>query len=140
MNQPATPFSNRICACGCNEVFLPNRIDQVYLNNKHYNSYYNNYVRKKNDKSIKAVNKILYKNRTILVSLMNKAETSLTFTRELLSSLGFNFKHVTSVVNLENLEFSIYDFHLRLITDKSLVIVTPSYNSHSLKRIKRSRF
>jgi hypothetical protein len=60
------PIADRYCKCGCNNLFSPKRVDQVYLNKQHADFAYNRGMRKvKNEKMIE-VQKILLKNDKII--------------------------------------------------------------------------
>lgn len=61
-----SPIAKRKCLCGCGHEFQPNRIDQYFLNTKHYNHFYNNGPRKAKYAKEKDVTKVIRKNDRIL--------------------------------------------------------------------------
>jgi hypothetical protein len=61
-----SPLPMRICECGCENEFQPTRSDQVFLNKKHYDYFYNKGPRK--EKYAEEINttKVIRKNDRIL--------------------------------------------------------------------------
>ena len=91
---PLSPLAERICKCGCDIEFQPNRKDQVFLNKQHADFGYNHNIRRKKDANKREQSKILAKNDRILEKhfkakhgLVENAETYL----EILRADGYNF-------------------------------------------------
>jgi hypothetical protein len=94
-----SPLHNRICACGCDIEFQPNRIDQIYLNRLHANKAYNHGKRKQMHLREKAINKILKKNDDILgrfFALRASHRSSYTTYFDIIKAAGFDENHFVS--------------------------------------------
>jgi hypothetical protein len=63
---PPSPLAERICRCGCDIEFQPNRKDQVYLNKQHADFGYNHNIRSKRDANKRVQSKVLANNDRIL--------------------------------------------------------------------------
>ena len=89
------PIADRYCKCGCNNLFSPKRVDQVYLNKRHADFAYNKGKRKvKNEKMIE-VQKILLKNDNILRKHFSVEKDAKFVVRyyDIIVADGFDFRY-----------------------------------------------
>jgi hypothetical protein len=108
-----SPLSIRICACGCGYEFQPNRIDQDFLNSKHYNHYYNNGPRKTKYAEEKDVTKVIRKNDRILekyFKLFNQIHVKVSLV--VLRAEGFDEAVFTRIVGFKTNEMELKFFAL----------------------------
>jgi hypothetical protein len=88
-------------------------------------NYYHVNLRKVTDSSVKEINKILHRNRSILLEIMGKHKTQIKINRLLLDKKKFNFKYHTHIIKNSSgkLYFYIYDFAWMEFSDNEILIV-----------------
>ncbi len=90
---PPSPLAERICKCGCDIEFQPNRKDQVYLNKQHADFGYNHNIRSKRDANKRDQSKVLAKNDRILEKHFNTKRVLYDYAEiylEILLADGYN--------------------------------------------------
>jgi hypothetical protein len=121
------PIAPRFCACGCENLFTPNRMDKFYINKQHYDKAYNNGPRKRRAANRKNHEKILAKNDRIL----NKHFLNLRFEKfktvyfDVLEADGFDFAFNIGIEDKDNIRwFFSYKYVYRIIdsTPKKVLI------------------
>jgi G:T/U-mismatch repair DNA glycosylase len=124
-----SPLAKRICACGCEHEFQPNRSDQIYLDSRHANRAYNQGVRKQRHKTENAVHKIIRKNERIAekyVLALGKELVMVNFT--ILKTEGFQLQFFTreiqetrnnAVIKLR----ALYNYCFRILKQQDITYI-----------------
>jgi hypothetical protein len=81
------------------------------------------------------IDKILHRNRSILLEIMGKTGTEKLVTKAILDSKKFNFDYVTHVFNTSNNErlFYIYDFCWMITPNQEIQILKVGNKMQSLE-------
>ena len=110
-----SPYKEKECPCGCEEMFIPRRRDQIYFNSKHANNAYNNGKRKQSSKNQVTAEKQLRKNDKLLRKYHQLfKETEAVVASVTLKAEGF--KHSFFIGNeLQNeiIYYKSYNYHFR---------------------------
>jgi hypothetical protein len=124
-----SPLAPKICVCGCENEFQPNRSDQIYLNSKHSDYAYNKGKRKERYESEKLISKAIRLNDRIAEKFFKCSESLRPrINLVLLKMEGFDVDVFTRVVQKEVLGqrfqlLHLYNFGFRIFTqDKSTII------------------
>ena len=121
INKNPSSLAMRICECGCGNVFLPNRSDQIYLNYKHANFAYNHGPRKEKYAEETFISKVVRKNDRIIEKYHKLSDkTTLVLNLVLLRAEGFLDNIYTSVIDLKSGEtefryHALYNYCFRII-------------------------
>jgi hypothetical protein len=109
----------RICS-----NLIVGRSDKKFCSVKCKNYYHTN-LRKNTDKEIIEINKILHRNRSILLEILGKHKVQLKINRLILDKKKFNYKyHTHSNTNLAGkIYFYVYDFAWMTFSDDEVLIV-----------------
>lgn len=86
------PTENRYCQC-CAQV-LHGRLDKKFCDDGCRNNY-NNQQNSVQNKEIRTINRVLKRNRTILLKLLEIGNKSTKVDREFLWEEGYNFRYMT---------------------------------------------
>lgn len=111
----------RLCPICKNQI--KGRSDKRFCSRSCKN-YYHQKLLAINTKSTRKIDKILHRNRVILLELMGKHQKELRITRLELDKLKFNFNYFTSrTVNKQSKAYiHIYDFRYMLFSDANVII------------------
>jgi len=111
----------RLCPICKNQI--KGRCDKKFCSSSCKNYYYRN-LNAVNTKSTKTIDKILHRNRTILLELMGKHQKELRISRLELDKKKFNFNYFTGrTVNKQSKAFiHIYDFRYMMFSDANVLI------------------
>jgi hypothetical protein len=92
-------------------------------------NYYHVNLRKVTDESVKEIDKILHRNRSILLEFMGKHKTQIKINRLLLDQKKFNFKYHTHIIrnSVGKLYFYVYDFAWMEFSDNEILIIRKSH-------------
>lgn len=120
-NVDPSPLPKRICGCGCENEFQPTRSDQVFLNRKHYDYFYNRGPRKEKYAEERDTTKVIRKNDRILEKyhkLLNRVGGKVNLV--IAKADGFKEEFFTKIIAVKNNEFEIkynvlYKFCYRII-------------------------
>lgn len=93
-------------------------------------STYHKRLRKVNNKATILIDKILHRNRSILLEIMGKHKSKIKVPRSALDKKRFNYKYFTSrTVNSQNKEyFHLYDFAYMEFSNEEVLIVRKKTN------------
>jgi hypothetical protein len=104
------------------ETFYKKRNNQVFANRKNQIKY-NNMKALKKRKSTANINRVLDKNRTILISIL-EGKTEVSKSYDFLLGTGFHFGCSTHTIKRENNKWiCIYDYGYMLTADKTFRII-----------------
>lgn len=106
------------------------RSDKIFCSISCKNEYHV-ILRRVTRKTLGNVDKILHRNRSILLEVMGKRTTQTRISREVLDKKKFNYDYCTGYfVNKKGLTFHyVYDFRWAIYSDKEIII----YKNKSLK-------
>jgi hypothetical protein len=107
----------------CNNQIV-GRSDKKFCSLKCKNYYHVN-LRKVTDSVVKDINKILHRNRSILLELTGKHKTQIKIDRIFLDQKKFNFKYHTHLIKNSKGKnfFYVYDFAWMEFSDNEILIV-----------------
>jgi len=107
----------------CNKDFV-GRSDKVFCSTRCKNYYHTN-LRKVNAVAVENIDKILHRNRSILLEILGKNKMQLKVNRITLEKKKFHFKyHTHSHINKQGKTyFHLYDFAWMEFSDDSILIV-----------------
>ena len=125
-----SPINRRVCECGCGHDFQPGRKDQLYINKRHYDAYYNRNNRKiKNQHIIAAEKQLRLNNRTLdkyyKANITNQKKGFVQCYLTILKADNFTTKHHVGIVEKGAKTFyCLYDYkyHLFKNTNNELII------------------
>lgn len=111
----------RLCPICKNQV--KGRSDKQFCSLK-CKTYYHRRLAAVNQTATKKIDKILHRNRSILLELMGKKQKELRTSRLELDKRKFNFNYFTSrTINSKSKEyFHIYDFRYMLFSDANIIV------------------
>jgi hypothetical protein len=103
---------------------LRGRSDKKFCDDYCRNSY-NNQLKQLNSVAVRAINRVLRKNRHILESIVGTRGVSVNVAREELIREGFYFNYIThSGINRRgNTYYYCYDYGYRLLEDDRILVV-----------------
>jgi len=112
----------------CNNPIV-GRSDKIFCSVKCKNYYHTN-LRRVTDNAVKEINKILHRNRSILLEILGKQKTQKKVERIVLDKKKFNFKYHTHIIRNSKgkLYFYIYDFAWMEFSDNEILIVRKRNN------------
>ncbi len=103
---------------------LTGRSDKIFCSVRCKNYYHVN-LRKATDRAVEPINKILHRNRSILLEIMGKRKTQKKVVRQVLDKKKFNYKYHTHInKNKQNKTYYyVYDFAWMEFSDDQILIV-----------------
>lgn len=107
----------------CNKDFV-GRSDKVFCST-HCKNYYHTHLRKVNAAAVESIDKILHRNRSILLEILGKNKMQHKVNRITLEKKKFHFKyHTHSHINKQGKTYyHLYDFAWMEFSDDSILIV-----------------
>jgi hypothetical protein len=109
--------------CKICQAKLLGRTDKIYCSIKCKN-YYHVRLRQATAKAVKETDKILHRNRSILLEIMGKESTQKIVNRKLLDAKKFNWHYVTHYhINSKNKQVHyVYDFSWIIFSNQEIII------------------
>ncbi len=88
-------------------------------------NYYHVNLRRVTDVAVRSINKILHRNRSILLEILGKRKTQIKVKRLVLDQKKFNFKYHTHIIRNSRgkLFFYVYDLAWMEFSDNEVLIV-----------------
>lgn len=107
----------------CNNEII-GRSDKKFCSVKCKNYYHVN-LRRVTNIAVKEIDKILHRNRSILLEILGKNKTQIKVKRLILDGKKFNFKYHTHLIrnSVGKLYFYVYDFAWMEFSDNEILIV-----------------
>lgn len=118
----------KICKMCKNE--FTGRSDKIYCSTSCKNEYHHKLSTVTNIATAR-IDKILHRNRSILLEIMGKNKTRLTTSKMILDKKKFNYTYMTgySINNQGKTYHHIYDFSYMLFSDPKVLIVRRIFKS-----------
>jgi hypothetical protein len=118
--------------CKICSKLLHGRNDKIFCSIRCKNYYHVN-LRKATQKATLKIDRILHRNRSILLELLGKTKTNLTLPRLALEQKRFNFNyHTHSTTNLQGKTyFWVYDFAWMPFSDNKVLIIRKSFTKNN---------
>ena len=100
------------------------RSDKIFCSVKCKNYYHIN-LRKVTDIAVEEINKILHRNRSILLEILGKHKTQVKINRIILDKKKFIYKYHTHTITnkQEKIYYYVYDFAWMEFSDNEILIV-----------------
>ena len=113
----------------CKSKFV-GRSDKIFCSTSCKSEYHNKLKAATNNATAK-IDKILHRNRSILLEVMGKNATQLTISKMLLDKKKFNYTYMTgySINNQGKTYHHIYDFSYMLFSEPKVLIVRRKYGN-----------
>ncbi len=107
----------------CN-IEITGRSDKKFCSVECKNYYHVN-LRRVTDVAVRSINKILHRNRSILLEILGKRKTQIKVNRLVLDKKKFNFKYHTHIIRNSRgkLFFYVYDLAWMEFSDNEVLIV-----------------
>jgi len=100
------------------------RLDKIFCSIKCKNFYHTN-LRKVTDLEVVEINKILHRNRSILLELLGKRKVQIKIKRIVLEKKNFHFKYITHfhINKSGKMYHHVYDFAWMEFSDDEVLII-----------------
>ena len=129
---PKQPWEGVCKYCGKTFDTARGRSDRLFCNERCKNAYHNSVRNREDTEEYKRVQKILIKNRKILLRF-NKYPERAALNRTLFVSAGFNFDYYTHQRDFKkdgNPYFFCYDYGYRILSEAKITVVR-AFDHHS---------
>lgn len=122
---PCITIMNRHCLI-CKKKVV-GRSDKIFCSIKCKNNYYSR-LRKNTENAVARIDRILHRNRSILLEIMGKSSNSKKVSRLVLDKKNFNTNYFTGlhINNRGKTLYRVYDFSWTVFSDQEMLIMRNS--------------
>lgn len=125
-NVNSSPLKSKVCACGCETEFLPNRSNHDYLNSKHYNYAYNHGPRKeKYAEEIDVIKRIRKNDRILMKYFQSSDREVVSINHTILKADGFDSSFFTSINDVKEEKYYIlFEYSFKIVKQGTVTYIT----------------